>query len=518
MGTYIMKDNSSEKDLGGGKWYINIDYSHHHNNTSNLKKVKFEDSKTHEVQKKRSEQQLRTRIASLEFKIPSLMQQISEKENQLHGLSADSEDFFTLQRQLKKKRNKLQRTQKEIRFLRQQLPSPIESSSYPKKSRVIPEHKVSPAPSQTSAVSKSIYPEISIGDCLFHKTFGTGIVYSVGKVTFKAYFSKDSTTTFTFQDSSFESNVLSLKCHWKHHQGTYVPTIQPDKFPVPIELQKNYAQFLANQTIDLKHSISKLCSVSDNYSLKYYAQCALDSIYNIEHSQQVFLSLQNKLNSPAPRQKKAFPPEKTSSTPPVPAPMPLIPALSIQFKPSTDTLYVYSGRIRCIRDKHNMVCANAHIETASGETAILNVNCCLNCNRFYISYDEYSRYMEKYKSLLTRIVLVDESGNSSFTNNLAAESTLKLCGYTVSQEKGFTSKERANLLANIIHNRIVSKPDVIQHLNWLIRMNGKKAGNDIAKEKWEEDLAFVRSLDTNSQSDYQIRHVAPYSFSKKRRK
>lgn len=198
--------------------------------------------------------------------------------------------------------------------------------------------------------------------------------------------------------------------------------------------------------------------------------------------------------------------------------MPPIPALSIQFKPATDTLYVYSGRIRCIRDKHNMVCANAHIETASGETAILNVNCCLNCNRFYISYDEYSRYMEKYKSLLTRIVLVDESGNSSFTNNLAAESTLKLCGYTVSQEKGFTSKERANLLANIIHNRIVSKPDVIQHLNWLICMNGKKAGNDIAKEKWEEDLAFVRSLDTNSQSDYQIRHIAPYSSSKKRRK
>lgn len=513
-----MKDNSSEKDLGGGKWYINIDYSHRHNNTSNVKKVKFEDSKTREVQKKRSEQQLRTRIASLEFKIPSLTQQISEKENQLHGLSADSEDFCTLQRQLKKKRNKLQRTQKEIRFLRQQLPSPTKSPSYPKKSRIVPEHKATPALSQTSAISKNTYPSISIGDCLFHKTFGNGIVYSAGEVAFKVYFSENPTSTFTSQDSAFDSNILSLKSHWKPHQGSYIPTIQPEKFPVPIELQNNYAQFLANQTIDLKHSISKLCSVSDNDSLKYYAQCALDSIYNIEHSQQVFLSLQSKVNPPAPKQNKASQPEKTSSAPPVPAPMPPIPALSIQFKPATDTLYVYSGRIRCIRDKHNMVCANAHIETASGETAILNVNCCLNCNRFYISYDEYSRYMEKYKSLLTRIVLVDENGNSSFTNNLAAESTLKLCGYTVSQEKGFTSKERANLLANIIHNHIVSKPDVIQHLNWLIRMNGKKAGNDIAKEKWEEDLAFVRSLDANTQSDYQIHHVAPYSSSKKRRK
>ena len=164
-----------------------------------------------------------------------------------------------------------------------------------------------------------------------------------------------------------------------------------------------------------------------------------------------------------------------------------------------------------------MVCVNAHIATASGETAILNVNCCLNCNRFYISYDEYARYMEKYRSLLTRIVLVDENGNSSFTNNLAVESTLKLCGYSVSQEKGFTSKERATLLAHIIHNGLVSKPDVIQHLNWLIRMNGKKAGNVIAKEKWEEDLAFVRDLDCSTQTNYTIHTVAPYS-SKKHRK
>lgn len=190
----------------------------------------------------------------------------------------------------------------------------------------------------------------------------------------------------------------------------------------------------------------------------------------------------------------------------------------IQFRSYSDTLYVYSGRIKCIRDKHNMVCTNAHIETASGETAVLNVNCCLNCNRFYISYDEYARYLEKYKSLLTRIVLVDENGNSTFANSLAVESTLKLCGYSVSQEKGFTSKERATLLAHIIHNGIVSKPDVIQHLNWLIRMNGKKVGNAIAKEKWEEDLAFVRNLDTATQANHTIRSVAPYPSARKNRR
>ena len=190
----------------------------------------------------------------------------------------------------------------------------------------------------------------------------------------------------------------------------------------------------------------------------------------------------------------------------------------IQYKPFSDTLYVYSGLIKCIRDNHMMTCVNALIDTASGETAKLNVNCCLNCNRFYISYDEYERYMAKYKSLLTRIVLVNQNGESTFTNNLAAESILKLCGYSVSQEKGLSQKERQRLLAKIIHAGIVSKPDVIQHLNWLIKMNGKKTGNDIAKEKWEEDLFFVRNLDMNTQTNHKISSVSPYSNKKPKKR
>ena len=183
----------------------------------------------------------------------------------------------------------------------------------------------------------------------------------------------------------------------------------------------------------------------------------------------------------------------------------------IQYHSFYDTLYVYTGRIKCIRDKHNMVCVNALIDTASREVATLNVNCCLNCNRFYISYDEYTHYMEKYKSLLTRIVLVNQNGECEFNNKPAIESTLKLCGYSVSQEKSLSFEERTFLLSSLIHNGIVTKPDVIQHLNWLIRMNGKKAGNGIAKKKWEEDLAFVRELGINTQTSYKISSVVPYT-------
>lgn len=181
-----------------------------------------------------------------------------------------------------------------------------------------------------------------------------------------------------------------------------------------------------------------------------------------------------------------------------------------KFNYEKHTLYVHQGIIKCTRNHHRTVCVTANIPTASNIVAVLNVNLCQECRRFFISYDEYARYLERYKSLLTRIVLVNGNGSELFSGNFAEASPLKLCGYSVSQSKGFSQQERENLLAEVIHNGIMSKPDVIQYLNWFIKMNGHKTGNSIAKEKWESDLVFVRSLDIKKQTTYTISNVAPY--------
>lgn len=181
-----------------------------------------------------------------------------------------------------------------------------------------------------------------------------------------------------------------------------------------------------------------------------------------------------------------------------------------KFNYEKHTLYVHQGIIKCTRNHHRTVCVTANIPTASNIVAVLNVNLCQECRRFFISYDEYARYLERYKSLLTRIVLVNGNGSELFSGNFAEASPLKLCGYSVSKSKGFSQQERENLLAEVIHNGIMSKPDVIQYLNWFIKMNGHKTGNSIAKEKWESDLVFVRSLDIKKQTTYTISNVAPY--------
>ena len=185
------------------------------------------------------------------------------------------------------------------------------------------------------------------------------------------------------------------------------------------------------------------------------------------------------------------------------------------FKAKKHTLYVYQGKIKCIRDHHPIDCVTANIPTAGGTNAIMNVNLCRKCHRFYISYDEYSDYLKKYKSLLTRIVLVNGNGTELFSGHFAEASLLKLCGYSVSQDKGFSRQERERILTEVIHNGIMLKADVIQYLNWFIKMNGHKIENASAKEKWKSDLEFVRLLDMSGQENFFVSKVVPYRMKKK---
>lgn len=518
----MKKDKAPQKDLGGGKWVMDVQYSRQgiHSNT-----VAFSDSKS--IAKQVESRNIHNQILHLYHSIAGYEQNISvlrEKEQQLLNSPNNTAELKAVQEQLNRQKTRIKNRKHQIDILKQKLSLTPTSANTLSKSN----HQKSNITTFSSPPPHKTYPSpvISIGDYLYHKTYGNGIVYLKCHDYFKVFFTNKSFHSFSYQDPAFESQTLTQLNHWNALAKGYTTTFShiTNSIFIPSHLQKDYNAFIIGQHHDLLSYISHLFSVSTENSLQYYAQRALNSIYNIQHSEEVFLSLEatEKASVPPP---KALPVPNQSTSPNsksslhekvVPPTSPTFP--SIQYKPSSDTLYVYSGRIKCIRDNHTMTCVNALIDTASGEVAKLNVNCCLNCNRFYISYDEYERYMAKYKSLLTRIVLVNQNGESTFTNNLSAESILKLCGYSVSQEKGLSQAERQQLLAKIIHADIVSKPDVIQHLNWLIKMNGKKAGNDIAKEKWEDDLFFVRNLDMRSQTNHKISSVSPYSSKKTKKR
>lgn len=181
-----------------------------------------------------------------------------------------------------------------------------------------------------------------------------------------------------------------------------------------------------------------------------------------------------------------------------------------------NTLYVHKGLIKCIRDKHDIECVNACFMTASEENAIFNVNYCKTCNLYFVSEEEYLFYLKKFKTIIAKIKSYSENENNGI-EGLASCSQLLLCGYSVSAETALSEFERERLLIKIISNNIMKKNEVIRMLDWLIRVNGQKQSNAVAKRKWEHDLEFVRRFNMEDQGNCRITKISPYKeYGKKR--
>ena len=181
-----------------------------------------------------------------------------------------------------------------------------------------------------------------------------------------------------------------------------------------------------------------------------------------------------------------------------------------EFDASKNILYVYKGFIKCQRNHHNLTCVNAKIRSKNGKYIYLNVNYCKDCKQFFISYSEYLHYRSMYGILIAKIVMISNGEFSNDIDYLAAESPLKLCGYSVSQAEGLTTQARQDLLRELIQLDIIKKTEVIRYLSWFIQMNGQKFGNEIARSKWESDLDYVRGLNTAKQDTHLIAGIKPY--------
>ena len=74
------------------------------------------------------------------------------------------------------------------------------------------------------------------------------------------------------------------------------------------------------------------------------------------------------------------------------------------------------------------------------------------------------------------------------------ESILRQEGYTVSQREGLSDNEREAILRNVINKNLMSKRNVIEHIELQISLRKNNPMYGIAISKWERDLAFLRRL------------------------
>lgn len=176
-----------------------------------------------------------------------------------------------------------------------------------------------------------------------------------------------------------------------------------------------------------------------------------------------------------------------------------------------DTLYVYKGQVKCHRAKHRIEQATAILINRDGRDVELNVSHCLDCDKFFVHYDIYKRYREQFGCLLGNIRMAKNGEFYGIGYDLAEESPLRLCGYSVNQKDGLSQRERQNIIASCIESGGMTKEAVIRLLRWFVEVNGNKSGNEIALEKWCEDLDFANAYNASKQEKFIVQKIERYS-------
>ena len=127
-----------------------------------------------------------------------------------------------------------------------------------------------------------------------------------------------------------------------------------------------------------------------------------------------------------------------------------------------------------------------------------------------MSYTVYETYREKYGMLLGKLRM-DSSSTSGIVDVVLSEySPLKLNGYSVSQQDGYSRYDRQYILSTVIEKGALLKSEVVRYLEYFINMNGRRTGNEIALSKWKQDLEFVLQYKMSEQDEYEIKHIKKY--------
>ena len=155
----------------------------------------------------------------------------------------------------------------------------------------------------------------------------------------------------------------------------------------------------------------------------------------------------------------------------------------------------------CSAKGHALESIQAKIITRSKGSKKLSSVCipagyCEQCKRHYILSSILESYSDSLKYALCGFVESEELNQYLFnmsrnTERFAAESTLRKCGYTVSEQSRLTSIERVNLLNQIIDWEILTRGEVKSFLNWLITFQASNPRMRNAIRKWRYDLQEI---------------------------
>jgi hypothetical protein len=136
-------------------------------------------------------------------------------------------------------------------------------------------------------------------------------------------------------------------------------------------------------------------------------------------------------------------------------------------------------------------------DQASIEEIRIPAGYCPKCRRYYVLSTIFSSHLNQRK-LLCDVVNIQNLSNylksrTTVSANLAKESIIRRCGYSVDTSKGLSDSDRLNILLWIIQSNILSEEEVKSFLNWLIHFNINNRHQEEAIRKWKRDLLLLKT-------------------------
>lgn len=177
----------------------------------------------------------------------------------------------------------------------------------------------------------------------------------------------------------------------------------------------------------------------------------------------------------------------------------------------TDTLYIDASGGFCTKHNHLHFPVKMILAFADGKECVFTGYYCATCKRQYMARNDYADLQSKYGHPLVETDVLDCSGvllssipqddgiircydHTDFPER-AQQSVLNKRGYNVGQKDNLSSYERQSILKSVITSGELSKGWICSYLKYMIKIPGKRENNWLAREKWQEDLEFVRNLD-----------------------
>lgn len=165
----------------------------------------------------------------------------------------------------------------------------------------------------------------------------------------------------------------------------------------------------------------------------------------------------------------------------------------VSFDKADNTLYIFKGVNDCSRKNHRTVTTVGVVTGVTGQTIKLQISYCETCKIYFMDYRKFCIYKDVYGVLLGNFVMVEGSACESGYENLASESILKICGYTVNQSDNLSEAKRHSILKFLIDQRIVSKYRILEYLQFFISNARNRHNMKLAVMKWEADLTWVHN-------------------------